>query len=92
MKLTSNTYEVMTKYLFFSNFTRDIGMSAFISAIIFGSGCYIFNNFDELKVFFVEVKKEDDDEFKEDISPKSFLAIKTEPESEKKPKSWVWFM
>ena len=94
MKLTSNTYQVMTKYLFFSNFTRDMGMSAFISAVLFGSGYYVFSNYDALKVLFVvDEKEEENDEFVEDdVSPKPLLAIKNEPENKPEKKSWFWFM
>lgn len=92
MKLTTNSYEVMTKYLFFSNFARDMGMSAIFSAVLFGSGYYLFSNFDDFKVLFVnESKEDDDDSVDEDVSPKP-LAIKNEPENVPKKKSWFWFM
>lgn len=92
MKLTTKSYEVMTKYLFFSNFARDMGMSAIFSAVLFGSGYYLFSNFDDFKVLFVnESQEDDDDSVEEDVSPEP-LAIKNEPENVPKKKSWFWFM
>jgi hypothetical protein len=85
----------MTKYLFFSNFARDLGVSAIYSAVLFGSGYYLFSNFDDLrKLFITDPKTEDEQESNDDdddVSPKP-MAIKNEPENEPKKKSWFWFM
>lgn len=93
MKLTTNTYEVMTKYLFFSNFARDLGMSAIFSSVLFGSGYYIFYNYDELTKLFVVQNVTENDDGEDDINPTP-LVIKKEPEPENEPekKSWFWFM
>lgn len=83
----------MTKYLFFSNFARDLGVSAIYSAILFGSGYYLFSNFDDLRKLFITTEdgKEESDDDDDDVSPKP-MAIKNEPENEPKKKSWFWFM
>jgi len=96
MKLTTNTYEVMTKYLFFSNFARDLGMSAIFSGILFGSGYYIMYNYDDLtKLFVVQDVTEDKDnsnEDEDDLSPKPLAITPEQEQKEPEKKSWFWFM
>lgn len=62
--------QLVTKYLLFSTFARDVGVSAFVSALLFGSGMYIAgycaNDFQLLKHLLGYERVPDQDDEDED--------------------------